>query len=72
MRYAGLALAFVSSGCFAFSGPLAKYLNAAGLTPIEAVWARMAGAGLSLVTVLALTRPEALRIPRSRLPFVGL
>jgi drug/metabolite transporter (DMT)-like permease len=72
MRYAGLALAFVSSWCFAFSGPMAKYLIAAGLTPFEAVWARMAGAGLLLMAVLAVVRPRALRIPRSRLPFVGL
>ncbi|MGN9840909.1 EamA family transporter [Nonomuraea sp. H19] len=72
MRYAGLALAFVSSWCFAFSGPMAKYLIAAGLAPIEAVWTRMAGAGLLLVAVLAVVKPQALRIPRSRLPFFGL
>ncbi|WP_327093073.1 EamA family transporter [Nonomuraea sp. NBC_01738] len=71
MRYAGLAIAFVSSCCFAFSGPMAKYLIAAGLAPIEAVWARMAGAGVLLVVVLALVKPRALRIPRSRLPFFG-
>ncbi|MEV4221654.1 EamA family transporter [Nonomuraea sp. NPDC049725] len=71
MRYAGLAIAFVSSVCFAFSGPMAKYLIAAGLAPIEAVWARMAGAGLLLLAVLALVKPAALRIPRSRLPFFG-
>ncbi|KAB8191281.1 EamA family transporter [Nonomuraea phyllanthi] len=72
MRYAGLGLAFVSAWCFAFSGPMAKYLNAAGLAPIEAVWTRMAGAGLLLLAVLAVVRPRALRIPRSRLPFLGL
>ncbi|MEV4017003.1 EamA family transporter [Nonomuraea angiospora] len=72
MRYAGLGLAFVSSWCFAFSGPMAKYLIAAGLAPIEAVWTRMAGAGLLLVAVLAVVKPKALRIPRSRLPFFGL
>jgi drug/metabolite transporter (DMT)-like permease len=72
MRYAGLALAFVSAWCFAFSGPMAKYLIAAGLAPIEAVWARMAGAGLLLLAVLAVVRPKALRIPRSRLPFFAM
>ncbi|PZG15323.1 EamA family transporter, partial [Nonomuraea aridisoli] len=72
MRSVGLALAFVSAWCFAFSGPMAKYLIAAGLEPIEAVWTRMAGAGLLLVAVLAVARPRALRIPRSRLPFFGL
>lgn len=72
VKYPGLALAFVSSCCFAFSGPMAKYLIAAGLAPIEAVWARMAGAGVLMVVVLALVKPRALRIPRSRLPFFAM
>jgi drug/metabolite transporter (DMT)-like permease len=72
VRYTGLALAFVSSCCFGFSGPMAKYLIAAGLAPVEAVWVRMAGAGLLLVGVLAVVKPRALRIPRSRLPFFAL
>ncbi|NBE95975.1 EamA family transporter [Nonomuraea sp. KC401] len=72
MRYAGLALAFVGSWCFAFAGPMAKYLIEAGLEPMEAVWTRMAGAGLLLVAVLAVVRPRALRIPSSKLPFLGL
>ncbi|MEU8245419.1 EamA family transporter [Nonomuraea sp. NPDC048916] len=72
MRNAGLAIALASSWCFAFSGPMAKYLIAAGLTPIEAVWCRMAGAGLLLLAVLAVLRPAALRIPRPRLPFFAM
>ncbi|MFF4412723.1 DMT family transporter [Streptosporangium sp. NPDC001559] len=68
VRRDGLLIAFASSWCFAFSGPMAKYLGAAGLSPLEAVWVRMAGAGLLLTGVLALLRPAALRIPRSRLP----
>ncbi|MEU0565922.1 EamA family transporter [Nonomuraea sp. NPDC005983] len=72
MRYTGLAVAFVSACCFGFSGPMAKYLIAAGLAPIEAVWVRMAGAGLLLLAVLAVAKPSALRIPRSRLPFLVL
>ncbi|WP_433245007.1 EamA family transporter [Streptosporangium sp. CA-135522] len=69
MRRAGLLIAIASSWCFAFSGPTAKYLGVAGLAPLEAVWVRMAGAGLLLVGVLAVVRPRALRIPRSRLLF---
>ncbi|MGI5273635.1 EamA family transporter [Nonomuraea sp. CA-218870] len=72
MRYAGLAMAFVSSLCFAFSGTMAKYLNAAGLAPLEAVWVRMAGAGVLLLAVLAVVKPSALRIARSRLPFFAV
>ncbi|GAA3129586.1 EamA family transporter [Planomonospora alba] len=71
MRRAGLLIAFASSWCFAFSGPMAKYLAAGGLSPLESVWVRMAGAGLLLVGVLAAVRPRALRIPRSRLLFFG-
>jgi len=70
MRRAGLLIAFASSLAFAFSGPMARYLGAAGLAPLEAVWIRMAGAGLLLVGILAVARPAALRIPRSRLPFL--
>ncbi|SNT52254.1 Threonine/homoserine efflux transporter RhtA [Streptosporangium subroseum] len=69
MRRAGLPIAFASAGFFAFSGPMAKYLGAAGLAPLESVWVRMAGAGLLLVGVLAFVKPRALRIPRSRLLF---
>ncbi|HLU73746.1 MAG TPA: EamA family transporter [Nonomuraea sp.] len=72
MRYAGLAMAFASSLCFAFSGPMAKYLNEAGVAPLEAVWVRMAGAGLLLLGVLAVVKPAALRIARSRLPFFAV
>ncbi|MDF2708859.1 MAG: hypothetical protein K0R62_4511 [Nonomuraea muscovyensis] len=72
MRYAGLAIAFVSAWCFAFSGPMAKYLIVAGLAPVEAVWVRMAGAGLLLLAVLVVARPKALRISRSRLPFFAM
>jgi drug/metabolite transporter (DMT)-like permease len=72
MRYTGLAIAFVSSICFAFSGPMAKYLIAAGMVPMEAVWVRMAGAGVLMIAVLAVVKPSALRIPRSRLPFFAM
>ncbi|MEU3166017.1 DMT family transporter [Streptosporangium sp. NPDC006930] len=70
MRRAGLLIALASSLAFAFSGPMARYLGAAGLAPLEAVWIRMAGAGLLLAGILAVARPAALRIPRSRLPFL--
>jgi drug/metabolite transporter (DMT)-like permease len=69
MRTVSLAIAAVSALCFGFSGPMAKFLGQAGLTPIEAVWVRMAGAGLVMLLVLAAVRPRALRIPRERLLF---
>ncbi|GLW97742.1 EamA family transporter [Microtetraspora sp. NBRC 16547] len=66
-----LAIAVASACCFGFSGPMARYLGAAGLSPTEAVWVRMAGAGALLVITLAIVRPGALRIPRDRLLFVA-
>lgn len=68
-RWAGPTLAVVSAWCFAFSGPMARYLNAAGLTPMETAWVRMAGAGVLLTAALAVFRPRALRIPRQYLLF---
>jgi drug/metabolite transporter (DMT)-like permease len=51
---------------------MAKYLIAAGMAPMEAVWVRMAGAGVLLIAVLAVVKPSALRIPRARLPFFAM
>ncbi|WP_342778525.1 DMT family transporter [Herbidospora galbida] len=72
IRSVSLGIAAVSAVCFGFSGPMAKYLNAAGLAPLESVWVRMAGAGLLLLAALALLRPAALRIPRSQWLFFGV
>lgn len=72
MKAAGLAIAGVSAFCFGFSGPTAKIIGMAGLTPLEAVWIRMAGAGVVLLLVLAAVRPRALRIPRDRLLFFAV
>ncbi|GES25415.1 membrane protein [Acrocarpospora pleiomorpha] len=69
IRSISLGIAVVSALCFGFSGPMAKYLGAAGLSPLESVWVRMAGAGLVLLVILAVARPGALRIPRDRLGF---
>ncbi|MER5319947.1 EamA family transporter [Streptosporangium roseum] len=67
----GLVLAAVSAICFGFSGPLAKSLIDAGLTPLQAVWTRLAGAALVLLVATALVRPSALVVPRHRLRFVA-
>ncbi|MDF5755472.1 DMT family transporter [Spongiactinospora sp. TRM90649] len=70
MKKAGLAIAVLASWCFGFSGAMAKFLGEAGLSSNEAVWVRMAGAGVLMLVVLALVRPRALRIPRRRLPLI--
>lgn len=71
MRRTSLAIAVFSACCFGFSGPMAKFLGAAGFTPLEAVWVRMCGSAVLLLAVLALVRPRALRIPRARLGLVA-
>ncbi|MCG5216672.1 DMT family transporter [Streptosporangium sp. KLBMP 9127] len=71
MKRAALAIAVVSAACFGFSGPMAKFLAAGGLPPLEAVWLRMAGAAVLLLAVLAIFKPRALRIPKKRLPFTA-
>ncbi|WP_214412664.1 EamA family transporter [Sphaerisporangium fuscum] len=69
MRGSALAIAVVSSLCFGFSGPMAKIVGAGGLTPLQAVWVRMAGAAVLLVTILAVFRPKALRVPKNKIGF---
>jgi drug/metabolite transporter (DMT)-like permease len=71
MKRTALTIAVISAACFGFSGPMAKYLSAAGLVPIEAAWIRMAGAALLMFAVLAVVRPRALLIPRGRLLFTA-
>ena len=71
MRRTSLAIAVFSSCCFGFSGPMAKFLGAAGFTPLEAVWVRMAASAVLLLAILALVRPRALRIPRARIGLVA-
>lgn len=68
-RGVALVAAVVSAWCFGFSGTAAKFVGAAGLTPLQAVWVRMAGAAVLLTVILAAVRPGALRVPRGRGPF---
>ncbi|MEV7967524.1 EamA family transporter [Sphaerisporangium sp. NPDC088356] len=69
MRGAALAVAVVSAWSFGFSGPMAKFVGAGGLTPLQAVWVRMAGAAVLLFLIVAAFRPKALRVPPGRRGF---
>jgi Predicted permease, DMT superfamily len=71
VKRTSLMIAVVSAFCFGFSGPMAKVLDAAGLTPLEAVWVRMLGSAVLLFAVLAVVRPGALRVPRARFGLVA-
>ncbi|MFC6081406.1 EamA family transporter [Sphaerisporangium aureirubrum] len=72
MRGAALAAAVVSAWCFGFSGTAAKFVGEIGLTPLQAVWVRMAGAAVLLAVILAVVRPSALRVPRGQGPFFAV
>ena len=60
-----LSLAVLSAVCFGSSGPFAKALINAGLSPLQAVWLRVAGAALVLVPLtLAVRGAAGFRPPR--------
>ncbi|MFF5261491.1 DMT family transporter [Actinomadura viridis] len=59
-RTTGLALAVISSICFGASGPFGKALINAGLSPLQAVWVRIAGAALVLVPLVLILRGPAI------------
>lgn len=70
----GVGLAVFSSACFGASGPFGKALIEAGLSPLQAVWLRMATAALVLVPLAVVLRGRALtrRGPRPHLvPILG-
>ncbi|MFC4907338.1 EamA family transporter [Actinomadura gamaensis] len=55
-RAGGLALIILSSVCFGGSGPFGKALIEAGLSPLQAVWVRIAGAALVFTALAATVR----------------
>jgi drug/metabolite transporter (DMT)-like permease len=64
-----LGLAMLSAVCFGSSGPFAKALINAGLTPLQAVWLRVAGAVLLLLPLTLVVRGTAgFRVPPHALP----
>ncbi|MCP2343093.1 EamA family transporter [Actinomadura rupiterrae] len=58
-RAGGLALIILSSVCFGGSGPFGKALIEAGLSPLQAVWMRIAGAAAVLIVLSAALRGRA-------------
>ncbi|TYK44962.1 EamA family transporter [Actinomadura decatromicini] len=56
----GVGLTVFSSVCFGASGPFGKAVIEGGLSPLQAVWLRMAAAALVLVPLAALLRRRAL------------
>jgi drug/metabolite transporter (DMT)-like permease len=57
----GLGYALAAAVFFGGAGPVAKALIGAGLSPLETVWLRLAGAALVLVPAVALVRRDAVR-----------
>ncbi|TYB42038.1 EamA family transporter [Actinomadura chibensis] len=69
----GVGLTVLSSVCFGASGPFGKALIEGGLSPLQAVWLRMATAALVLVPLAAVLRGRALArgLRRDLVPIVG-
>ncbi|MEN3614730.1 EamA family transporter [Plantactinospora sp. ZYX-F-223] len=69
----GLALALSAAFSFGTSGPAAKAVIDAGLTPLDTVWLRLAGAAVLLVPLALAIRGPALRtlVRRHRALLVG-
>ena len=65
-RTVGLLLILVSACAFGGSGTAAKPLMDAGLTPLDVVWLRAAGASLVLLPVLVKHRDLPRRRPGTR------
>jgi drug/metabolite transporter (DMT)-like permease len=72
-KASGLGFAIGSSVTFGTSGPIGKALIAGGFTPIQASWARVAGATLILVPLAAALRGRVLlRVARRYWPLLLL
>jgi len=63
-------LIVLASVCFSTSGPLAKPIMDAGLSPQQVAGIRIGVAAVILLVVVALTRPQVLRIRRADLRIV--
>lgn len=61
----GTALILLASVCFGTSGPLAKPMMNAGMSPQEVASSRIGLAALILLVVVGLTQPAVLRIRRA-------
>lgn len=68
-RY-GVIFAVASAVCFGFSGPLAKALIGAGISPLQAVWIRLGGSAVVLFCLTAVANRRALAVPPARRRFV--
>ena len=64
-RARGTVLVVLASCCFGTSGPLAKPMMDAGLSPQQVASVRIGLAAVIMLVVLALTRPALLRVHRA-------
>lgn len=66
----GATLALLGAAGFATSGPISKAVLAAGLSPLQLSQARQTMTAVTLLIVVALVRPAALRIRLTQLPMM--
>jgi drug/metabolite transporter (DMT)-like permease len=69
-RGRGTGLIVLASCCFGTSGPLAKPIMDAGLSPQQVATARVGLAALVMLVLVGLTRPALLRVDRSSRPVI--
>ncbi|TMK76986.1 MAG: EamA family transporter [Actinobacteria bacterium] len=67
----GYAMVFAATGLWGINGTVAKAILSTGISSLRLSEVRSTGAALVLVTALALTRPERLRIRRDELLFLA-
>ena len=67
-----MLLALAAALLFAVNGNVSKVALLNGISSLELVSARSAGAALSLLGITALRRPAALRVSRHELGFLAL
>ena len=64
-------MVFTAATLFAVNGVVSKVILASGLSSLRLTEVRLTGAAIGLVAILALVRPQSLRVGRRELPFLA-
>jgi drug/metabolite transporter (DMT)-like permease len=67
----GYAMVWTAAALFALNGTVSKVVLASGISSVELTQVRSGGAFAGFALVLALTRPDVLRVPLRELPFLA-
>jgi drug/metabolite transporter (DMT)-like permease len=67
----GYVMVFTAATLFAVNGVVSKVILASGLSSLRLTEVRLTGAAIGLLAILAVARPESLRVTRAELPFLA-